>query len=97
MTRQARAWLAKLDNYFSSASLGAAEGAVGPAGGALGCTIPWTCLKLSEELEMPVPCSPTCCSASLVSDKGNAWTLPMCEQQQRVSGAQEPLLHLCGS
>lgn len=97
MTRQARAWLAVLDIYLSSSSLGAAEGAVGPAGGALGCTIPWTCLKFSEELEMPVPCSPTCCSASLVSEKGEAWTLPMCEQHQRVSGAQEPLLHLCGS
>lgn len=97
MTRQARAWLAELDIYFSSVSLDAAEGAMGPAGGALGCAILWTYLKLSEELEMPVPCSPTSRLASLVSDKGDAWTLPMCEQQQRVSGAQEPLLHLCGS
>lgn len=70
MTRQARAWLAELDIYLSSSSLGAAEGAVGPAGGVLGCTIPWTCLKLSEELEMPLPCSPTHRLASLVSDKG---------------------------
>lgn len=56
-----------------------------------------TWLKFGEGSEMPVPCSPTHRSASLVPDKGDAWTLPTCEQQQRVCGSQELLLHPCGS